>query len=269
MQTIDQTTEEIETEELDFAYLNEGNELTPIEEKLLKKIGYYYLDEEHQIIYHYEKELYNVDGVKPGSIQIKKIPEDILFENFNIYERDDRYATDSKQVYYLNNISAAYDILFEFTTIEEADPTSFEPKIVEFFEVSQGNDIQKSISRDKNYVFYEETIIESADPETFIITDVVSINKDKNNVFLRWEIIPNADPNTYEVILDTSAAAPGLVLGRDSENLFLNLCLIEGVDIESISVVDFDRYSLELMDKGGTFTITPDTIQNTCPVVRN
>ncbi|MEX0672472.1 MAG: DKNYY domain-containing protein [Candidatus Paceibacterota bacterium] len=238
----------------------ESGELAQLDTNKLKKAGrYYYVDIEAQKIYYLKK---NIDG---DSVQLGNATT-IDSKSFSIYKNDNRYAHDLINVYAVLSIPWSSD--YEFGVIEKADPLTFEPKIVEQFDVSQGNTFQGWISRDKNNVYYKYEIFEHADPKSFEISENVSINKDKNNVYLWREILPKADPQTYEILLDESAAGRGTVYGKDKNNLFVDYCTLSGVDTASVNFEYVPNKGRVFSDKNGVFTIKHDEESNTCSIVR-
>jgi hypothetical protein len=128
-------------------------------------------------------------------------------------------------------------------TLVEADPKTFEPKIVRLFPVSQGNTFQAWIARDKSNVFYQDKKIEGADSASFVIDDEVPITKDKDDVFLYFKKIPAADPKTYEVVFDTGAGGPGKVFGKDVNNCYLDYEILNCAEAPTTyeEAVDFVR----------------------------
>lgn len=242
-------------------FINEGaGELIQANINDLRKVGCcYYLDDRTQKIYHLEKYL------SENSVQLRHASA-INLNNFSVYENDSRYAHDSIKVYAVLSIPWSED--YEFGVIEEADPLTFKPKIVEQFDVSQGNGFQGWISRDKNHVYYKYEIFEHADPKSFVISENVSINKDKNNVYLWRKILPKADPQTYEILLDESAAHPGTVYGKDKNNFFVDYCTVSGTDTPSVKFEYIPGEGRRFSDKNGIFTIDHSKEQNTCSVVR-
>ena len=250
------------------AYLYEENgelilisdEARNLDPNNLRKVGCcYYLDDEAQKIYYLKK---NIEG---DSVQLGHASA-IDFKGFSIFEIDYRYAHDLTNVYAV--LSVPWSPVYVFGVIEEADLLTFEPKIVEQFDVSQGNTFQGWISRDKNNVYYKHEIFEHADPESFEISENVSINKDKNNVYLWRKILPKADPQTYEILLDESAAGSGTVYGKDKNDFFVDYCMVSEVDVASVNFEYVPGEGRVFSDKNGVFIIEHNEESNACSVVR-
>jgi len=162
---------------------------------------------------------YTGDGVILESLVLI---EGFTSSEFQLYKEDlySRYATDGVLVYIVDNFDPFCDCPNELRILNEADPDTFEPYIVSKFNISQGNTYQAWISRDKEKVFYQNTVIEGADAKTFRVGEDVPINYDAENVFLYYKIIPDADPNTYQVIFHTGTEGRGKVFGKDATSCF-------------------------------------------------
>lgn len=159
--------------------------------------------------------------VQKEHIVYVEIPEADL-DTFEVDGNHSSYAMDKNNVYFFWRTPFESSPNDGVRIISVADPASFEAKIVRLFQVSQGNAYQGWISRDKNNVYYRDDVIEGADPDTYFVSENVSINYDDDDVFLWHQKIPLADPKSYEVILDTSGAAKGVVFGRDKERCYKN-----------------------------------------------
>ncbi len=144
---------------------------------------------------------------------------------------DSRYKTDGTNVYLFDDLEPRDDdeTIRQYHLVG-ADPETFEPFIVRSFPVSQGNTLQAWISRDKNNVYYQDKIIEGADPASFVIDDEVPITMDNDDVFLYYEKIPAADPKTYEVLFNTGAGGRGKVFGKDADNCYLEYEIMNCAD---------------------------------------
>lgn len=148
--------------------------------------------------------------------------------SMKIFQKDQRYTTDGVHVYFTDDLDRSDGDLDPITSVmSKADPATFEPKIVESFAVAQGNTYRSWVSRDKNYVFYQDQIIDGADPVTFTFDEEVPITKDVDDVFLDFKILPNADPETYKVIFNTSTTFLGKVFGQDKNNCYLNYEILD------------------------------------------
>jgi len=222
----------------------------------------------------------NPSTYKLTAYKLKKI-EGIDHNNFYVYQKDIRYATDLKNVYldewtptgFTSSLDYRYslqsDYIFSLQILEGADPKTFEPNIITTFPVSQGNTYQGFYSRDTKTVFYGSEALEGVDAQTFKISENVSITSDKNHVYLWNKIIPLADPATYTIIFDGSAAGRGTVYGKDKNNVFVDYCLLTGVDSNSFTIKD---WGIEYSDKQGIFSIdlrkNEERIVESCGVTR-
>ena len=92
-------------------------------------------------------------------------------------------------------------------------------------------DIKKDVrlGRDKTNVYYNDYVVEGADPDTYIeITS--SFDKDKNNVYFIGRKIEGADPETY-VPLSYSC-------GRDQWAIYCEQKRISSIDAETFTQID-------------------------------
>ncbi len=159
----------------------------------------------------------------------RKEPEIVLAtSSMKLFQKDQRYTTDGVNVYLTDDLEPFGGGLNPDTyVIQSADPATFEPKIVESFTVSQGNSYRNWVSSDKNHVYYQDKIIEGADPSSFTFDEEVPITKDVDDVFLDFKKLPNADPVTYKVIFNTSSDFLGKVFGQDKNNCYLNYEILD------------------------------------------
>ncbi len=224
----------------------------------------------------------NQSTINTPLLKLKKI-EDVNYNNFYVYQKDTRYATDLKNVYYIEwtptgftsslnyRYSVQSDYNYTLQILRGADLKTFEPNIVTTFPISQGNGFQGLYSRDIKTVFYGSEALEGVDAPTFKLSEDVSITSDKNRVYLWNKIIPLADPETYIIIFDGSADGRGTVYGKDKNNVFVDYCLLTGIDPNSFSI-NWNRDPTEYADKQGVFNIdlqkNKERIVESCIVVR-
>ncbi len=209
--------------------------------------------------------------------------ENIKSEDFFVYQKDGRYATNLKSVYF-DERKTDFDCEenYEMRILKNADPKTFEPNIETEFDVSQGNTFRGLYSRDLKTVFYGSEILEGVDAPTFKLWESVSITSDKNHIYLRQFINPNnaiiinADPSTYAIIQDYSSSKPGIVLGKDKNYVFVDNCLLNGVDSSGFLIVNDEPFLIKdkkFTDKTGIFAVK--IVRNksgeiaSCGIVRN
>lgn len=174
--------------------------------------------------------------------------------NLFVYKKDGRYATDFKNVYF-DEWQTDFDCSgdYELHILPGSDPKTFEPNIETIFDIPQGNTFRGLYSRDLKAVFYGAEILDRIDVKTFKISKDILITSDKNYVYLWNKIIPNADPSTYVVIRNDGSSVRGVVYGKDKNNVFVDRCLLKGVDSNSFE--NKDLKSGEFIDKFGVFDI--------------
>lgn len=246
-----------------------GSEIDLQAENLLQN-GLYYKDRELGKIYHVA---FRDDCAEQKTIKLKPV-EYVNSDEFSVYKKDGRYARDLQKVYFDEwQIDFSCENSYTLQILQGADPETFEPKIVTTFPVSQGNTFQGLYSRDSKTVFYGSEVLVGADSETFRISENVSVTSDKNHVYLWNEIIPGADPSTYTIVRDYSAAGRGTIYGKDKNSVFVDYCLLKGVDATSFSITWNQNLGKdEFVDKSGIFRIelekskTGDT--GSCNVIR-
>lgn len=232
--------------------------------------GLYYKDRESGKIYH---TVFRDDCAEQKTVKLK-LTEDVNSDKFFVYKKDGRYARDLQKVYFDEwQIDFSCANSYTLQILPGADPETFEPNIVTTFPVSQGNTLQGLYSRDSKTVFYGSEVLASADSETFRISENVSITSDRNHVYLWNEIIPGADPSSYTIVRDYSAAGRGTVYGKDKNNVFVDYCLLKGIDAASFSITwNQNLRKDEFVDRSGTFSIELEKnktgVANSCNVIR-
>lgn len=170
-----------------------------------------------------ESSLKKLDNIDPNS-----------FELINKF-----YSKDKNRVYRLNEYEPW---ITGVSILEDSDPATFKllqedgfiygkDKNNVYYEWKkiQGADTETfqildyPYSKDKNNVYYSyEGIVESADPETFIVVKSGFYMKDKNNVYYNGKIIQGADSETFEFV------KPGYA--KDKNNVYHGKNIVEGVD---------------------------------------
>jgi len=98
----------------------------------------------------------------------------------NIESEIGSYQKDKNNVYY---IEGGYG---DSPIIETADHATFRP-------------INSYYAKDKTRVYYGMTIIDGADPDTFVDFGTYGYSKDKNHVYMNGQIIEGEDPATFSI----------------------------------------------------------------------
>lgn len=156
------------------------------------------------------------------------------------------FIADDASVYAVSqNSHPAADQPEKLFEIIDADPATFEADIAD-----SGNCYEAMVSRDKNYVFYGDKIVEGADPKTFkqdffsekskydenaiydevdgevfVIENFIQLSQDKDSIFLRWEKIEGVDQDTFRIINDKSDNNLfGMLVGEDDKNYYVDFC---------------------------------------------
>jgi len=174
-------------------------------------------------------------------VRLSKL-EGVNADDFKVLDTA-RYATDGNSVYtsWSNHAFGYCDIVSGFTVIPNVDLASFE--ILNSYYSKDKNHIFKTsvLNREtrrlnsdtREIIFSANTITLNADPETFRFYDSniirFGVTLDKNNVYLMDEIIPNADPESFEIVRNFDAAGPGTTYARDNNNVYIDYCLLSGV----------------------------------------
>ncbi len=137
--------------------------------------------------------------------------EDVDVDSFKSVNSH-KYFKDKYNVYFQNG---------EFVTIEGADPNSFEV-------------LDWPYSKDKNYVFSGNEIVEGADSETFEHMWNTRYAKDKINAYYFWgEIIEGADANSFEGL--------DYYYAKDKNNAYFENTAIQGADSATFEVIDYEH----------------------------
>ena len=238
-------------------------------ENLLQN-GLYYKDRESGQIYY---SIFRDDCAEQKPIKLK-LAENVNGDEFFVYKKDGRYARDLQRVYF-DEWQIDFSCVNSYTLqiLLGGDPKTFEPKIVTTFSVSQGNTFQSLYSRDSDTVFYGSRVLAGVDSETFRISENVSITSDRNHVYLWNGIIQGADPSSYAIVRDYSAASRGTVYGKDKNSVFVDYCLLKGVDAASFSITwNQNLRKDEFVDRSGTFSIESEKSKageaDSCNVIR-
>lgn len=231
----------------------------------------------YSIIYD-ESECNRIDGLNSKSLKLKKIATKGDF--FAVYQKDKRYATDSKNVYFTDlpeqEPGCNYDLNIKI--VKGANPNTFEPRIETLSGMNSGNFFNGIYARDNKNIFFGAEKLNVADRETFRLTEDVPITIDKFNVYLWNEIIPKANPETYIVVENYSGHSQGTVYGMDENHVFIDYCLMIDVDMKTFEITSKNRprvgdYEDEFLDKYGRFKINADTRYtvkaDSCPIVRS
>lgn len=258
--------EKVGTENSYFMQTAEG--LVQLDTTDLLRQGNFFISTSSEKVYYFEQ-TYSEDIETDVILKYIKGANALEFAVFDDVLSDSRYASDLNTVYFLYQEPS--DKTFnELRIIEGADPNSFKAGIVRDFDVPQGEVTQGWLSKDKNHVYYQDTIFTGADPETFRISNNVLLNFDKNNVYLKRKIIPNADPYTYEVIVDTNTEILGVLVGKDTQSLFVDYCQMDGVDTDSVTLetLRVRTDNLIFIDSKGNFKFVYNRGTNKCSIVR-
>jgi len=234
------------------------------------KGGSFFIDSRNSDVFYTSYLDYCAEREPEYSRELKKI-EGVIGSNFYVYWKYPVYAADGEKVYF-NRQYIGEDMgcseKWTLAVLQDADPNTFEPKIVTNFNISQGNSFQALYAKDEDTVWYDGQVLEGVDAGTFEVTDTVRITKDKNNVYLSNVIIPGADPETFIVKMDVHR---GEIYATDKNNLFISFCAVSGVDLNTFEFVKYggadNEYKDTLRDKDGEFQVFRDEY-NSCRVAR-
>lgn len=264
-----------------YLLVNENGTETRLPPGELFYSGNYYKNRTTGDVYSIIYDGFGCRGVSSLEWQTRKLKKinDIEGDFFSVYQKDKRYARDSRKVYFTpypdQEPACSSDLLLKI--VDGADPDSFEPNIESYFGISPGNYYHGIYARDSQTIFYGAEAITEADVTTFQLTEEVPITRDKNYVYLWNEKIPAADPETYTVMENYGTEERGTVYGKDKNHVFIDYCILKDIDpvIFTITPKAYTRDSVredEFMDKLGTYKIYVDkrvaVRANSCPVTR-
>jgi len=105
--------------------------------------------------------------------------------------------------------------------------------IVEGIDKNTFQVINKYHAKDKNNVYYGNSIIEEADPDTFnvIIDNYYNYTKDKNHIYLDGKTIIDTDPNTFELINDRG-------ISKDKNSVYFYADKIEEANPDQTQLIE-------------------------------
>lgn len=129
------------------------------------------------------------------------------------------YSKDKDSVFYLSEY------------VEGADPDSFE--VLDFILKNTGAVVPDVVyAKDKDFVFYNTEKIEKGDPGSFrILPHYYSL--DKENVYFKDTFIPDADPDTFLVFDQESYE----IYAKDKNHVYFSGEKVEGMDAQTFEMI--------------------------------
>lgn len=167
------------------------------------------------------------------------------------------YFRDDKNVFFVNRGGGLHDTRdseyqsyncdgsYKLSILEGADPNTFET-----IRLSSSGD-GDGAGKDSKSVFIGPNLLVNSDPSSFRLVEGSKwLAVDNNQAYFLYQIpIHNADPSTFSYLGSRYMPGNFIVWSKDANNVFLNECLVEGVDA---ATVEFSRDSM--IDKYGKFT---------------
>ncbi|BCX47811.1 conserved hypothetical protein [Haloferula helveola] len=169
----------------------------------------------------------------------------------------EEYTRDEKRVYFKVVSTGEFLVIL----LEDADPGSFDV-------------LGRNLARDKDHVWYLETIQQGADPASVELIDGDQVFKDKDSVHYAYDIIAGADPATFRHLSSgyyadknraywgptpiadadpvTFKVLGGSFIATDKTNAYRSGELMKGFDVASLELILHNPYGYQILsDKNG------------------
>ena len=192
-----------------------------------------YVKKDNEIYYKYGKE--DNSGFKVENVDLN------TFKILN-----DKYAKDSKSVYFLGNKSFEDVDIKTFEVLPNnysKDKNNVYRPINEWIRKINGANpktikvLNEYYSKDDKNVFYDSDKILNADVNSFVVLEGDhSHAKDKNTVYYSGEKIEGANVKTFKVISDGSYS-------KDDKNVYAGLEIVKGADPQTFKEVSGTNYA--------------------------
>ena len=192
-----------------------------------------YVKKDNEIYYKYGKE--DNSGFKVENVDLN------TFKILN-----DKYAKDSKSVYFLGNKSFEDVDIKTFEVLPDnysKDKNNVYSPINEWIRKINGANpktikvLNEYYSKDDKNVFYDSDKILNADVNSFVVLEGDhSHAKDKNTVYYSGEKIEGANVKTFKVISDGSYS-------KDDKNVYAGLEIVKGADPQTFKEVSGTNYA--------------------------
>ena len=192
-----------------------------------------YVKKDNEIYYKYGKE--DDSGFKVENVDLN---------TFKIL--DDKYAKDSKSVYFLGNKSfedvdiKTFEVLSD--NYSKDNNNVYRPNNEWIRKINGANPktikvLSQYYSKDDKNVFYNSDKILSADVNSFVVLEGDhSHAKDKNSVYYSGEKIEGANPKTFKIISDG-------MYSKDDKNVYVAREIVKGADPQTFRRIPETNYA--------------------------
>ena len=192
-----------------------------------------YVKKDNEIYYKYGKE--DDSGFKVENVDLN---------TFKIL--DDKYAKDSKSVYFLGNKSfedvdiKTFEVLSD--NYSKDNNNVYRPNNEWIRKINGANPktikvLSQYYSKDDKNVFYDSDKILNADINSFVVLEGDhSHAKDKNSVYYSGEKIEGANPKTFKIISDG-------MYSKDDKNVYVAREIVKGADPQTFRRIPETNYA--------------------------
>ena len=116
---------------------------------------------------------------------------------------------------------------------------------------SENKKLNENYRIEDGEIYYINRKIEGADAKTFEIFEDNEYAKDKNNVYYNEYVLNEADPKSFKSLSKISSG-----LGKDKNNLYFFEYKVNNIDIKTLEIMA-DEFLIYLKDKNGLYILLP------------
>ena len=116
---------------------------------------------------------------------------------------------------------------------------------------SENKKLNENYGIEDGEVYYINRKIEGADAKTFEVFEDGEYAKDKNNVYYEENVLNEADPKSFKSLSKISSG-----LGKDKNKLYFFKDKVNNIDIKTLEIMA-DEFLIYLKDKNGVYILSP------------
>ena len=114
---------------------------------------------------------------------------------------------------------------------------------------SENKKLNENYGIEDGEVYYINRKIEGADAKTFEVFEDGEYAKDKNNVYYEENVLNEADPKSFKLLTKISYG-----LSKDKNNLYFLGNKVDNIDVKTLEIMT-DEFSIYLKDKNGVYIL--------------
>lgn len=114
---------------------------------------------------------------------------------------------------------------------------------------SENKKLNENYGIEDGEVYYINRKIEGADAKTFEVFEDGEYAKDKNNVYYEENVLNEADPKSFKLLTKISYG-----LSKDKNNLYFWENKVNNIDVKTLEIMT-DEFSIYLKDKNGVYIL--------------